>query len=133
MKTRICPHPFHVVELTVYDGSDDVEQELLRCIWANRVEPHGCGEKASGVVGVKRSICTHQDVKMCVNHVANVRDLPRETFSAAVNIPQHAGRCPRTSSLRVFSLYRSTSLPTNTSLSTVASIDNDVGGEKPFV
>jgi len=45
----MCPHPFHIVELAVHDGSDDVEQELLRCIWTNRVEPHSCGEKASGV------------------------------------------------------------------------------------
>lgn len=45
----ICPHPFHIIKLHVHDGSDDVEQELLRRIWPNRVEPYGCREEASRV------------------------------------------------------------------------------------
>ena len=47
--TRICPHPFHIIKFHVHDGPDDVEQELLRRVWPNRVEPHGCGEEASCV------------------------------------------------------------------------------------
>ena len=64
---------------------------------------------------------------------SNARDLPREMFSAAVNIPQHTGRWPCTSSLRIFNLYESTSYPMNATLAVVCNIDNYVVVEKPFV
>jgi len=44
--TRIRPYPFHIIKLYFHDGANGVEQELLRCIWSNRVEPYGCGEEA---------------------------------------------------------------------------------------
>ena len=51
----ICPHPFHIIERYVHDGPNDVEQELLRRVWPNRVEPYGCGEEAP---------CVEKEVKI---------------------------------------------------------------------
>ena len=47
--TPICPHSFHIIKFDVHNGLDDVEQELLRRVWPNRVEPYGCGEEAPRV------------------------------------------------------------------------------------